>query len=377
MRLLLVLAAVLGPLQQIQPQTPSTPRDLRARVDDAAQDGVSTAELKALGDEALLLARGATSRAGFWNAISLAAKLCQAGPFVDAREIRARALELLVLEESDTMRWSALLTSRFLPAFASIPRREWSSELAAYDEALDSLCDRADSDHVRAELTYAKAFARVFINRRWEWLTDRERLGALAMLTTINERFGDLPVPGSAEPALDTVGRRALGHEYELTRLYFGAQAPTTSGVDLEGRPFDLADYEGKIVVIDFWTTFCQPCLALVPGVHELMQGFADEAVVYLGVNGDTDRLAGQATAQRVGMTWRNLWDGPRGVNGPAARAWNVPALGWPSVFVLDAAGRIRFKLRGQAQVEAELEGAIKELLAEGSEGVGGRGRDR
>ena len=132
---LLVVAAVLATL----PQTRSTQPDLRTRVDDAARDGVSRAEMRSLADEALVLANAATSPAGFWNAISLVAELCQAGPFVDAREIRARALGLLVQRESDTMRWSSLVTRQFLPAFASIPRGEWSRELAAYDRALDLL----------------------------------------------------------------------------------------------------------------------------------------------------------------------------------------------------------------------------------------------
>jgi len=102
-----------------------------------------------------------------------------------------------------------------------------------------------------------------------------------------------------------------------------------------------------------------------VPVIWDLMADLAEDPVVYIGINGDTDRLAGLATAKRVGMTWRNLWDGPEGTNGPASLAWNVPALGWPSVFVLDPEGRIRFKLHGKAQVDAELEQAIRTLLAE------------
>ena len=115
--------------------------------------------------------------------------------------------------------------------------------------------------------------------------------------------------------------------------------------------------------MLDFWTTFCQPCLALVPGVRKLMSSMENEPVVYLGVSGDTRRSEGLATATQHGMNWRNLWDGPRGPNGPAAVAWNVPSLGWPSVFVLDRKGRIRFKLRGKGQVDAELEAAIRMLL--------------
>ena len=78
-------------------------------------------------------------------------------------------------------------------------------------------------------------------------------------------------------------------------------------------------------------------------------------------VNGDPDRALAAATAERVGMPWRSLWDGPRGTEGPAATAWRVATVGWPSVFVIDERGRIRAKLRGHDQIERELETVLSE----------------
>ncbi|MEM7205438.1 MAG: TlpA disulfide reductase family protein [Planctomycetota bacterium] len=352
-------AAVL-PAQQAAPANA-----LRERAEAAAADGLSGVELEALAEEALALAERGGARRQFWTALTLAAELCAAGPPPQARGVRARALALLARRPTDAMRWSTLLTRGFLPPLATLPRAAWAAELAHYETTLATLTEAASSDPVRAELLHARALARLFIDRRWDWLTAAQREETIALLTDLEEHFGTLPVPGTSKPDVDTVGRRAKALGDELARLHFGAPAPRTTGVDLDHRPFDLAQARGDIVVLDFWTSFCQPCLALVPRMRERLAALEGKPVTYLGVCGDTDQSAGRATAQRVGMTWRNLWDGPRGTDGPASTAWGVPALGWPSVFVIDGEGRIRYKLRGARQVEAELDGAVQALLAE------------
>lgn len=346
------------------PESAQTPSrwDLGERIELAASDGISAGELRELSGAAFALAGAAESRSDFWGALGLVAELCRSAPPSAAQAVRARALALLAERDSDSMRWSSLVTRQFMPPFGDLPGTGWRSELAEYERVLTALHSEAATDRVRAELEYARAFGRVFIHRRWDWLTEADRRETLRLLRDLRDRYAALPLPG--RPG-ETVGARAKSHEYELEHLYFGAPAPATAGVDLTGEPIDLADYRGQVVVLDFWTTFCQPCLALVPTARALVRDLAPEPVVYLGVNGDVDRAAGHATAVRVGMNWRNLWDGPDGPEGPAATAWNVPALGWPSVFVLDTEGRIRFKLRGKEQVEDELEGAVRTLLAE------------
>ncbi len=117
--------------------------------------------------------------------------------------------------------------------------------------------------------------------------------------------------------------------------------------------------------MLDFWTSFCQPCLAMVPDIQALLDEFRGQSMVYIGVNGDTDRSQAARTAQRFEMTWRNLWDGPAGQNGPAFIAWNIAARGLPAVFVMDGRGRIRYKLTGMEDVQEGLGRAIKTLLTE------------
>ncbi len=357
-RLLLVLSSSCLPALAQQ-------ADFASRLQSASSDGLSAEELAPLAAEALQRAETAPSRSLTWRALTELAQLCREGPLEAVRPLRRRALELLVERESETHRWSSLLSESFRPPFERIERELWSRELGEYDRLLVELHERAESRRVKAELLGARIRCRVFIDRRWDWLSSEERTLALELLDRLEREAGDLPVAGTNEPETDTLGARAVRLRYELTALAFGAPAPPTAGTDLLGQPLDLTELRGNVVVLDFWTTFCQPCLALVPEARRILTALAGEPVIYVGVNGDTDRAQAGATAERVGMPWRNLWDGPLGTEGPASKAWCVEEVGWPSVFVLDRAGRIRAKLRGGPEVERELESVLRALLSE------------
>lgn len=183
----------------------------------------------------------------------------------------------------------------------------------------------------------------------------------LQLLKNIQNEYGALPCPGSRGDVITTVGKRAAAHEFELQRLHFRAKALSTVGNDLSGDAIDISDHKGKIVLLDFWTSFCTPCLAMVPDTLRLLAKLQNEPVVFIGVNGDSTRKQGLRTAKRLNMTWRNFWDGSP--DGPIATSWRVT--GSPTLFVIDGAGRIRYKFRGKEQIDAGVESAIVSLLAE------------
>lgn len=336
--------------------------DLRTQLERRGDDTLNAADAKELGTGALTLAADATSRASFFSAISFVADVCDAADPHASRDLRDQALTLLAGNFSDTMRWSSFVTNRFVPTLWDIDKSQWSDEIASYDRLLSRLYAASTNERVRAELLYARVRIRVHIERRWDWLTLQARQHAVAILDTLVMKYGDLPCPGHPDNSV----RKRAGPDYnELEKLHFGAPAPATSGTDLSSRKINIADHNDQVVVLDFWTSFCQPCLAMVPDIRKLLAQFSNDPVVYIGVNGDTDRQQAIATTRKFNMTWRNLWDGPKGPYGPASTTWNVPSRGWPTVFVIDAQGRVRYKLVGQAQIQAELEPAIAKLLAE------------
>ena len=99
----------------------------------------------------------------------------------------------------------------------------------------------------------------------------------------------------------------------------------------------------------------------MYPHERSLVKRFAGLPFAILGVNSDSDREALKKVLVEKNLTWRSWWNGPDGANtkGGIAEQWNVS--GWPTTYVLDAKGVIRFKnVRGDA-----LDDALETLLAE------------
>ena len=96
----------------------------------------------------------------------------------------------------------------------------------------------------------------------------------------------------------------------------------------------------------------------MYPSERSLVKRLANEPFALLGVNSDSDRDALKKVLVKENITWRSWWDGGS-THGPIATEWNVSA--WPTMYVLDAKGVIRFKnVRDQA-----LSDAVDTLLAE------------
>jgi thiol-disulfide isomerase/thioredoxin len=164
-----------------------------------------------------------------------------------------------------------------------------------------------------------------------------------------------------------TLGERAKRHLFELRNLRVGKTPPEIVGEDLDGAKLKLSDFRGKVTVLVFWTSWCGPCMRMVPQERKLVARWKDKPFALIGINGDEDWDAAKKATVKEEMTWRSFWDRPKslfwdGVNesvGPIARAWNLH--GWPEIYVLDPKGVIRAKgVRGE-----DLDKAVEELLKE------------
>ena len=97
----------------------------------------------------------------------------------------------------------------------------------------------------------------------------------------------------------------------------------------------------------------------MYPHERSLVKQLANQPFALIGVNSDRDLEQLQDTLKEENITWRSFWNGPEGTRGPISTAWNVR--GWPTIYVLDGEGKIRFKnVRGD-----RMDRAIETLLAE------------
>ena len=97
----------------------------------------------------------------------------------------------------------------------------------------------------------------------------------------------------------------------------------------------------------------------MIPHERSLVERLKDKPFALIGVNSDPDKNYYFAEAEKMGVTWRSFWNGPKGTGGPISAKWNVT--GWPTIYVIDHKGVIRFKnVRGEKMDEA-----VDQLLAE------------
>jgi hypothetical protein len=96
----------------------------------------------------------------------------------------------------------------------------------------------------------------------------------------------------------------------------------------------------------------------MYPHERSLVKRLKDSPFALIGINSDSDRAALKDVLKKESITWRSFWNGGS-TNGPISNAWKVR--GWPTIYVLDASGVIRYReVRGEA-----MDRAVDELLQE------------
>ncbi|MBI2808342.1 MAG: TlpA family protein disulfide reductase [Planctomycetes bacterium] len=151
--------------------------------------------------------------------------------------------------------------------------------------------------------------------------------------------------------------RRAHTKQECETGLCIGKKTPDLDGMDFAGQPLKLSDYRGKVVVVSFWASGCGPCRAMIPHERELVERYRGKPFALLGVNNDENPDAARRVIAAHNISWPNLKT--RGENDPLNKRWGIEF--WPSIFVIDRQGVLRYKnVRG-----AHLDNAIETLLKE------------
>ena len=123
------------------------------------------------------------------------------------------------------------------------------------------------------------------------------------------------------------------------------------------GETVDLASLRGKVVLVNFWATWCAPCVEEMPALSRLRERLAPRGFEVLAVNQGEMPARVTAFTQRSGLDVRVVLDREKSV----AKAWKVRAL--PTTFVVDAKGRIRLHAEGELDTGPALEAAIAPLL--------------
>jgi len=137
-----------------------------------------------------------------------------------------------------------------------------------------------------------------------------------------------------------------------------GGATPLLALSALDGRVHRLADYRGRVVLVNFWATWCGPCRAEMPGIERLRRSLEDEPFAVLAVNVGEDGDAIRAFADRVTMGFPLLLDR----EAQTARSWGARVL--PMTFVIGPQGRIRYRAVGERDwTDAQIRAALRALM--------------
>lgn len=140
--------------------------------------------------------------------------------------------------------------------------------------------------------------------------------------------------------------------------LPVGEPAPDFTLKDASGSEHSLADYRGKVVVLDFWGSWCPPCRAAMPGMQKLHEKYRDKSVAVLGLNFEQSPKADPAAFMKDnGYSYGLL------LNAETIAA-RYKVAGWPTFYILDAEGRVAWSGIGHSpDHEEQMSKVIDDLI--------------
>jgi cytochrome c biogenesis protein CcmG/thiol:disulfide interchange protein DsbE len=183
----------------------------------------------------------------------------------------------------------------------------------------------------------------------------------VAFLVILAVGYGLFSESNHAEPVVSSekaqTSRQTSAQSGDNTQQY--PQAPDFSLSDLEGKKVSLSDYRGKVVVLDFWATWCPPCRKGIPDFVEMQQEYGKDNFVVLGINldrGDNVSPLVEEFAKNYEINYPVLYH-----NQQIVMAYGgIQSI--PTTFVIDQEGKVRQGVVGYRPKEF-FKGVIDPLL--------------
>ena len=167
---------------------------------------------------------------------------------------------------------------------------------------------------------------------------------------------------GSSDPQIQGVVTILQGIERRMNLL--GNDIKLT-GTLLDGTELDWSSYRGKVVLVDFWATWCGPCRAEVPNVLKMYHAYHDKGFEVLGISLDERREQAEAYIKQTNIPWATLFS-----SDPAQRGWRAPMAvrygisGIPRAILVDREGKVVHMLARGENLVQELRRLLGEPIA-------------
>ncbi len=195
----------------------------------------------------------------------------------------------------------------------------WSSSSARYDLAQEKLEGRVLYWFLAEDLIRGfKRGSKVFAETKDKW-----------------EEFQEI----NPHPEYTEAVQAAL---YKALKLQPGQPAPEFTLYDLDGQPISLSQFKGQVVLLDFWASWCAPCITDLPDLRRIKKKAADKPLVFLNLSLDTDEAAWREAVDKHGIEGVHVRADGWGAD--VAKSYQVNSL--PSYYLVDSQGLIVERLR-------------------------------
>ncbi|MGE3821307.1 MAG: TlpA family protein disulfide reductase [Isosphaeraceae bacterium] len=311
-----------------------------ARAEDPKGARTSVAEIQARHDRALLVDLReyvlANPKADDLDQAYMALfdKVIEHDWFADYEEVAARYL-------SERPEGAVNALARIVATMASAQAENFPEALARFQELMRGL-GRPEQEEFASNFTDTLAAAATGAG---QYAVARE------VYQSLQARYGESP----------TLREKIRGEIARLDRV--GRPAPEFTARDVLGKEFRLESYRGKYVLIDFWATWCAPCVAELPRLQAAYAKYRDQGFEIVGVSLDDTRTAVTDFVKARGVPWRQLHNA--GAEADLIEAFGVTTI--PATFLIDPDGTIvRLELRGPA-----LDRALERLIGKSASARG------
>jgi thiol-disulfide isomerase/thioredoxin len=189
----------------------------------------------------------------------------------------------------------------------------------------------------------------------WSVVDDSEK--GIALIRQIQKDYPDTTVGRDADRIISQIQQAQEGRKTRRT-LTNGTQFPDFAEQDLQGNPLSVAKYKGELVLVDFWATWCVPCVAELPDIIQAYNKHHSNGFEVIGISLDKDEQKLRSFLKTKEIPWAQYFDG-QGWQNKLALKYGIPSV--PATFLLDGDGKIIGQdLRGEA-----LEQALAKALTE------------
>ncbi len=215
-----------------------------------------------------------------------------------------------------------------------------AAELKEFDDILAKHKDEKTDDV--AQVLYMKAML-------YMQVLDDDEKGA-ALIAQLKKDYPDTRPGKNADKVLENMEKQKEAKKIQKS-LAEGTPFPDFEEKGLDGKPLSIANYKGKVVLVDFWATWCGPCIAELPNVMKAYESHHAKGFEIIGISLDQDEKKLKTFIEDKKMTWPQFFDG-KGWGNKLAGKYGVNSI--PATYLLDGEGKIIGKnLRDEALEQA------------------------